>query len=251
MNNKNNKYYVYIYLDPRKNGNYNYDEYHFEYEPFYVGKGCGDRYKQHLYNSRSETNKQKYIRIKQIKEEYGKPVILKIQDNMLQKDAIELEIKIINLIGTLKNNGILLNIIDKIGYPVSRKGRIVSEITRQRISQSKKGTKWGHHTQETKKIMSDKKKGIKFSVEHKKNLSIKRKLRITTQETKNKIRKSSKGKINIKKYILINSDGIEYITTNGLTLFCEQHNLNRPNLLKILKGERKTSKGWTIKNYKE
>lgn len=42
------KFYIYVYLDPRKIGNYNYFDYKFDYEPFYVGKGSNDRYKEHL-----------------------------------------------------------------------------------------------------------------------------------------------------------------------------------------------------------
>jgi len=42
------KFYVYIYLDPQKPGNFSYGPYHFDFEPFYVGKGFGDRYLKHL-----------------------------------------------------------------------------------------------------------------------------------------------------------------------------------------------------------
>ena len=43
------KYYVYIYLNPLKKGSYSYGKLSFEYEPFYVGAGTGNRYNQHIY----------------------------------------------------------------------------------------------------------------------------------------------------------------------------------------------------------
>jgi len=48
MESDKNRFYVYVYLDPRKPGNYTYGDYHFDYEPFYVGKGCDDRLNDHL-----------------------------------------------------------------------------------------------------------------------------------------------------------------------------------------------------------
>lgn len=49
------RFYVYLYLDPRKPGNYSYQiddkTYHFDYEPFYVGEGKGERMYDHLRES--------------------------------------------------------------------------------------------------------------------------------------------------------------------------------------------------------
>jgi len=103
----------------------------------------------------------------------------------------------------------------------------------------------------TKKKISKSRNGIKFTSSHKKKLSVARKKRIITKKTREKASKTSKGKINIKKYVLIDPFGNEYITHQGLTLFCEQNNLTISNLLKVLKGERKHHKGWIIKRYKE
>ena len=118
---------------------------------------------------------------------------------------------------------------------------------KEKIKKAKTGVPWGKHSDETKKKISEIRKGIKFSEEHKKKLSIARKKRITTYKTRQKMSKSSKGRINIKKYKLIDPNGIEYITTNGLAKFCEENNLTSSNLMKVLKGDRNHHKGWTIK----
>ena len=41
-------YYVYAYLDTRKPGHFIYQNYKFEYEPFYIGKGRANRLYKHL-----------------------------------------------------------------------------------------------------------------------------------------------------------------------------------------------------------
>jgi len=116
---------------------------------------------------------------------------------------------------------------------------------KKKMIESKTGVKWGHHSEKTKELMSNLRKGIKFSDEHKENLSIARKKRITTPETKRKMSLSSKGKINIKKYKMIDPEGVVYITEEGLTKFCEEHDLTGSNILKVIKGTRKSHKGWT------
>lgn len=89
-------FYVYVYLDPRKPGNYVYREYKFDYEPFYVGKGKDNRMYIHL-----ETKEKSYKgnKIRKILKENLSPIILKIKDELYEQQAYDLEIDLINKIG--------------------------------------------------------------------------------------------------------------------------------------------------------
>ena len=103
MKNKNNNY-VYVYLDPRKPGEYVYGKYKFNYEPFYIGKGSRNRMYSHI-NIKSlncDKNKHKANRIKLLlfnNFDLHDEFINKISDNLSIKDAFDLEIKLISLIG--------------------------------------------------------------------------------------------------------------------------------------------------------
>lgn len=100
------EYYNYIYLDPRKPGKYEYQGLDFclLYEPFYVGKGTGKRYLDHI----KEANKNK-LNINQIKinkirkilnEEYKlEDYIIIFNHTINEEKSFENEVEIINLIG--------------------------------------------------------------------------------------------------------------------------------------------------------
>ena len=100
---KEDKFYVYIYLDPRKKGAFRYGEFLFDYEPFYVGKGCKNRIYQHLmsYYLEKERKLHKTRKIKKlIKLGFDlKSYVVKIKKDISNKKATELEICLINLIG--------------------------------------------------------------------------------------------------------------------------------------------------------
>ena len=157
------KFYTYIYLDPRKPGNYVYGDYSFEYEPIYVGKGNADRYKRHLnqiYDPRNECIFF-YRKIRKILEENLDPIILKVEENLTEQKAFNLEIWLIWAIGRIdKGIGTLTNLTDgghggtgwirtkewkekcsiwMKGRPSAMKGKIMSDISRQKMSLAKKG----------------------------------------------------------------------------------------------------------------
>jgi hypothetical protein len=115
-------YYVYAYLDPSKKGTYSYESYTFDHEPFYIGKGKkGHRGRRgrcirHLtkYCLEHDTNRLKVNKIIKIKEETGTdPIVLMVKEDMLNTEAIALEIKLIKEIGRRdKKAGPLSNLTD-------------------------------------------------------------------------------------------------------------------------------------------
>ncbi len=101
-------FYVYILLNPLKPGYFKYDNYIFEYEPFYVGKGKGSR----KYSSTKD--KRNYLKrnvINKIEKQNLNPIIITQVCNLCEKEAFEIEEKIINLIGRKNlNKGPLCNL---------------------------------------------------------------------------------------------------------------------------------------------
>jgi hypothetical protein len=108
------RFYVNIYLDPRKPGKYVYGEYEFDYEPFYVGKGHGERKNSHiLWAIKTNYNSYKFNKIRIIIEERKKPIIKEIKNNLNEKESYKLEKKIIKTIGRIDlETGPLTNLTD-------------------------------------------------------------------------------------------------------------------------------------------
>ena len=110
-----NKYYVYVYLDPRKSGKYVYEDLSFNYEPFYIGKGSNKQMYSHLKeNVKNTNNLYKYNKIQKIiKETANNPIVVLVKNNISETEAFELEKHYINLIGrSVKKEGPLTNIIE-------------------------------------------------------------------------------------------------------------------------------------------
>ena len=200
-------FYTYCYLDPRKPGDYNYGSYHFDYEPFYIGKGKGDRIKVHLReDANSSYNPHKVRKIQKIIKETGNnPIIYKLNENLEEQEAHSKEVELIKFIG--RNDlklGPLLNLTDggegssgairspeAIAKAVeSRKGYKPSEETKRRISESNIGRTI---TEEQRVNLSEAHKGIKHSEETKKRLKELSTGRKHTKEAKDKISKTHKG----------------------------------------------------------
>lgn len=114
--------YVYIYLDPRKPGQYNYCTVGREllYEPFYVGQGIRDRYLSHLgeayrrINEKWRSNTYKSHLIRKIKRVTGRdPIVEKLAISLTIVQAKELERRIIKEIGRrMDKTGPLVNLTE-------------------------------------------------------------------------------------------------------------------------------------------
>jgi hypothetical protein len=127
-------YYVYLILDPISK------------QPFYVGKGKGDRAKTHLRPSNLKGNTLKINKIKSIQSQNLEPEIQYVAKNLTEKEAWDLEaIKICEYGRIDLGTGILCNHSDGGEGPTKRtswnKGKKFSVETRKKMSESRKNSK--------------------------------------------------------------------------------------------------------------
>jgi len=111
---KINNRYVYVLLDPRKSGEYRYDKFKFDYEPFYVGKGTGLRMNKHV-NMAKKSNfaHPKNQKIRKILNDGLFPICEKVICGLNDRRAYEIEMNLIKIIGRKDLGlGVLLNLSD-------------------------------------------------------------------------------------------------------------------------------------------
>jgi hypothetical protein len=116
---ENLKNYVYVLLNPLKKGIYKYQEFKFDYEPFYIGISNLDSY--HLredMHTNFVKNKSVYAKnkiknaiIKKILDNKMEPISIRILENISRQEACQKEIELISLIGVrIDRTGPLSNI---------------------------------------------------------------------------------------------------------------------------------------------
>lgn len=214
---KENNYYVYVYLDPRKPGKFVYEEYNFEYEPIYIGKGTRRRMWHHLQN-RLKVNKPFYAKLNKIIKLGHEPIFYKLIENISEENSLEYEKKLITLIGRVDlETGSLCNMTEG-----GDKGFSRTLEARKKLSLSKMGEKNPQYGKTT----SDKQKEAVRQA-HKEG-----RIKLTEKGRQNIINynKNKKGKKNInvrkdiKKYRLIDLLGNEYIIEGARRLqnFCSE-----------------------------
>lgn len=189
-------YYVYAILDTRKPGKYDYGNVKFEYQPFYIGKGKEKRCYCHL--RENNTTKKCHTIKKIIRETQREPIIIKIYENLSEKESLIKEVDLIKRIGRDDLGlGCLTNLTDG-GEGLS--GVIHSKARNDKISKKLKGVP---KTKEHLKKLPQNNKGFKQNLTDKRKSQLKEQMTIynltkkeyksLSEEVKKKISASNKG----------------------------------------------------------
>lgn len=171
-------FYVYALIDPNKSGNFKYNNYIFNFEPFYIGYGHDNRMFNHLYEYEMKKNLFKGNKIKKIlktinKTDFKNHFIMKVKDNLSEFDAKNIEKELINIIGRRDlGKGPLTNLTNG---GEGTFGTICSNETRQKISEFHIGRRFSlEHKQKISKSVSGKNNynyGRPISIERKEKQS--------------------------------------------------------------------------------
>ncbi len=212
----------------------------------YIGltvKHAKQRFWEHVTKSNNPTyNSLLHRAIKKYGKENFEITIL--EDDILENILPEKEIEYIEKYNTYNE-----------GYNLTRGGEgrtgvVVSEETRRKLSEARAGYSWGKHTEETKRKMSDIRKGMKFTETHKKNLSIARRKRIITEETRQKMSDAWTDEMKEKqanrnrKPIICNETGEKYSCSQSAA---EKMNLSCSSIYQNLHGRVKRVKGFSFR----
>jgi len=215
------KFYVYVLLDESKPGNYQYKNIRFNYEPFYVGKGCGVRYKTHTCNYNTKCNKHKVSKIKKIKNSGYRVIPEKVYTDLSEKKALLKESELIKIIGRVDNKKGPLTNKNNGGIENSNFGKDY----RRAISIGNTGK---IRSLETRKKISKTMTGMKRSIEYRIMLS------------KNRQGINNPG---ARKYLFTDPAGKNYICEGAFKKFVNEHKLEYSIMRYILKTQKKTTRG--------
>lgn len=192
-------FYVYALLDPRKPGPFRYGRWVFNYEPFYIGKGHGDRAYHHKVDHRENYNLFKTNIINKLHKSGLEHLTVVKKWGLTDKQSMDLEVKLISLIGRRNlKDGPLTNLTNG-GEGCS--GAIHSALTLKRRSKSVKAS-WDTMSDLDKKSRRDKQVATKSLWSSSKRKSVVRKRLATMSETdiKTKVASTKKRSLSMRKH---------------------------------------------------
>lgn len=230
------EHYVYIYLNPLKEGDCTFGKFQFDYEPFYIGISKREsRINKHISDAKRESKSIKDRTILKILESKKEPIRYKLYDKISLYSAKRLEIYLIKLIGRRNlNEGPLSNLTNGGDGEViiGRKGKLNANY----------GNKW---TDEQKKRASEKSKKLGYLVGDKNPMNI--------EEYRKKVSESKMGIKNPNGCIweLISPSNEKHIIKGGIKRELKKYELNYQQFVKceIVDGYRynKVKKNWKLK----
>lgn len=214
-------YYIYVYLDPRKSGNYIFGEYEFKYEPIYVGKGTRNRMNQHLSNVNKGKTSLFYNKLRKIINSGFEPIRFKLIEGLSEYESLLMEIMLIKLIGRIDiETGTLCNMTE--GGEVGFKR---TEESKRRLSESKRGEKnpmFGKTTSQKQKDAVNEARRL-----GKIKLSDIGRQKIIDSGKKRRGKKNTVVRFDVKTYKLISPNNEEYVILGAKNLqqFCKERKL--------------------------
>lgn len=269
-------FYVYVLLDPTKPGVFEYgfgcNTLRFNYAPFYIGKGCGNRIKASTYiRKKDHSNPHKKATLQAIKAKGLSVITLKLIETTDEELVYAVEEEAISIVGRiLSNNGPLTNISTGGDGGTSGVRRPPEVIARIRAAQA--GVPRGPMDPETKLKISASSVGRTLSEQHKQRIGARHKGKIITQEARDKISEAHTGKLITSthalftkvsaykyRYTIIGPDLTEYVTYT-LKYFAQEHGLDDTCLLRShdrntghkgyrLVAKERLPKGWLYSQY--
>lgn len=263
MIDRGKEFYVYAYLDPDKSGRFACDNFVFDHEPFYIGKGCGDRITHH-----SLSNRKHFVGYKlgKLKREGKEPIRKKLFTNLTEEDALLKEMMMIAMAGKrVDGTGPLTNLA--VGGDLSpmygRRGKDSplygikhTKETRRKMSISAKKSyenrdQWNKGKKNWQVPWNKGKTGV-YSEETLRKKSISGMGKKHTEESKKKMsfwhRNSPDKKLTVKKWVITLPNGKEIVIRN-MHKFCRENNLIANSLRNVLSGVTNNYKGYKIRRF--